>query len=139
MGHSILGRMDDMGTRMDELEQSIAALLQQAGLDQNGFSSNTSFDTTASFTLQAKTNSSRVSSPTPLNNATASNKTNTGTQNKIQTPLGTAMSPKTSASTSVSIVNDSTLQLSTSLTHALSPTQQVGAATPVRARVTIEI
>lgn len=137
MGHSILGRMDDMGTRMDELEQSIAALLQQAGLDQNGFSSNTSFDTTASFTLQAKTNSSRVSSPTPLNNATASNKPNT--QNKIQTPLGTAMSPKTSASTSVSIVNDSTLQLSPSLTHALSPTQQVGAATPARARVTIEI
>ena len=137
MGHSILGRMDDMGTRMDELEQSIAALLQQAGLDQNGFSSNTSFDTTASFTSQAKTNSLRVSSPTPLNNATASNKTNT--QNKIQTPLGTAMSPKTSASTSVSIVNDSTLQLSPSLTRALSPTQQVGAATPARARVTIEI
>lgn len=34
MGNSILGRMDDMGTRMDELEQSIASLLDNAGLDR---------------------------------------------------------------------------------------------------------
>lgn len=39
MGNSILGRMDDMGTRMDELEQSIASLLDQAGLDRDVLSS----------------------------------------------------------------------------------------------------
>ena len=34
MGNAILGRMDEMGTRMDELEESIAALMNQAGLEQ---------------------------------------------------------------------------------------------------------
>ena len=33
MGSSIIGRMDEMGGRMDELERSIAQLMDQAGLD----------------------------------------------------------------------------------------------------------
>jgi Heat shock factor binding protein 1 len=35
MGHSVLGRIDEMGKRIDELEESIAALLDQTGLDRN--------------------------------------------------------------------------------------------------------
>lgn len=33
MGDSIMGRMDEMGGRMDELEKSIASLMDQAGLE----------------------------------------------------------------------------------------------------------
>jgi Heat shock factor binding protein 1 len=33
MGNSIMGRMDEMGKRMDELESSIAELMDQAGLE----------------------------------------------------------------------------------------------------------
>jgi hypothetical protein len=31
-----MGRMDEMGTRMDELEQSIGELMDHAGLDREG-------------------------------------------------------------------------------------------------------
>jgi hypothetical protein len=33
MGNSILGRMDEMGKRMDELESNIGGLMTQAGLE----------------------------------------------------------------------------------------------------------
>ena len=33
MGNTIMGRMEEMGSRMDELERSIAELMLQAGLD----------------------------------------------------------------------------------------------------------
>jgi hypothetical protein len=33
MGDTIMKRMDDMGMRMDELEQSLAVLMDQAGLE----------------------------------------------------------------------------------------------------------
>jgi PAB1-binding protein PBP1 len=46
MGHSILGKMDDMGMRMDELEQSIASLLHHSGLDHAG--QNVTFDALSS-------------------------------------------------------------------------------------------
>ena len=120
MGHSILGRMDDMGTRMDELEQSIASLLQQAGLDKNGFSNNTSFDTTVSFTSQAKTNAQRLS-------AHSSNSNN----------HGAAASPTVSIQPPVTVMNNS--PLISSLSHIVSPTRQDVTVTPARARVTIEI
>lgn len=32
MGDSIMGRMDEMGGRLDELEKSISSLMDQAGL-----------------------------------------------------------------------------------------------------------
>ena len=125
MGHSILGRMDDMGTRMDELEQSIASLLQQAGLDKNGFSNNTSFDTTVSFTSQAKTNAQRLSAHSSNSN---SNKTN---------DHSAAASPTVSIQPPVTVMNNS--PLISSLSHIVSPTRQDVTVTPARARVTIEI
>jgi heat shock factor-binding protein 1 len=33
MGGSIMGKMDEMGTRMDELERSIGQLMEQTGLE----------------------------------------------------------------------------------------------------------
>jgi Heat shock factor binding protein 1 len=133
MGHSILGRMDDMGTRMDELERSIAALLHQAGLDQNGFSDNTSFDTTTSFTSQTKTNTQRITPTTPHN----SNSNKPNAQNKLHSPIGATASPTISIQPPISVVNDS--GLISSLSHIVSPTQHDGSATPARTRVTIEI
>lgn len=35
---SILGRMDDMGTRIDDLEKSIVALMDQAGIERDSSS-----------------------------------------------------------------------------------------------------
>ena len=35
LGNNIMGRMDEMGKRMDELEQSIVELMEQAGLDRD--------------------------------------------------------------------------------------------------------
>ena len=35
MGDSIIGRIDEMGNRIDELEKSIGDLMEQAGMDQN--------------------------------------------------------------------------------------------------------
>ena len=127
MGHSILRRMDDMGTRMDELEQSIAALLQQTGLDQNGFSSNTSFDTATSFPTQSKV-SPQVSATVPPNNISKPT-----AQSKLQAPT----SPTASVLPPVSAVNDS--PFISSLSHVVSPTDQDKSATTARARVTIEI
>jgi hypothetical protein len=135
MGHSILGRMDDMGTRMDELEQSIAALLQHAGLDQNGFGNNTSFDTTTSFTSQNKTNPQRASATTSLSSNTGSARPSA--QNKMPTQTGVAASPTPSIHTPASAVNNSPLV--SSVSHIISPTPQSVTATPARARVTIEI
>jgi len=34
MSTSIIGRIDDMGTRIDDLEKSITDLMSQAGIDQ---------------------------------------------------------------------------------------------------------
>jgi Heat shock factor binding protein 1 len=42
VGMSILRRMDDMGSRIDELEQSIVSLMDQAGIDRDS-STNNSF------------------------------------------------------------------------------------------------
>eukprot|EP01033_Poteriospumella_lacustris_P012818 gene12819-9164_t len=36
MSTTIIGRIDDMGGRIDELEKSIADLMQQAGIDAKG-------------------------------------------------------------------------------------------------------
>jgi heat shock factor-binding protein 1 len=33
MSSTIIGRIDDMGTRIDDLEKSISDLMQQAGVD----------------------------------------------------------------------------------------------------------
>ena len=48
MGDSILGRMDEMGQRMDELEQSIAELMDQAGLEPSAGMQPTTTTTTNS-------------------------------------------------------------------------------------------
>ena len=137
MGHSILGRMDDMGTRIDELEQSIASLLVQAGIDQNGFRNNTSFDTATSISSQGKTNSLRIS--TNATHIVSSSKANA--PGKLQcTSCGVV--PATASSTTpvqppISVVNDS--NLTQSLSHIVSPTQQDVTVVPARTRVTIEI
>ena len=34
MSDSIIGRIDEMGSRIDDLEKSIGDLIQQAGLDE---------------------------------------------------------------------------------------------------------
>ena len=34
MSEAIIGRIDDMGTRIDDLEKSIAELMQQAGVEE---------------------------------------------------------------------------------------------------------
>lgn len=137
MGHSILGRMDDMGTRIDELEQSIASLLQQAGLDQNGFRNNTSFDTVTSISSQGKTNSLRISANAP--HGSSNSKANAPI--KLQSPnsgvISTTVSPMASAQPSISVVKDS--NLTQSISRIVSPTQQDVTVAPVRARVTIEI
>jgi len=36
LGIAITGRMDEMGKKMDELEESIDDLMNQAGLDRDG-------------------------------------------------------------------------------------------------------
>jgi len=36
MSDSIIGRIDEMGTRIDDLEQSIGELIQQAGVEEEG-------------------------------------------------------------------------------------------------------
>lgn len=43
---SILGRMDEMGSRIDELEQSVVALMDHAGIDRDNI--NTSFASSSS-------------------------------------------------------------------------------------------
>ena len=35
MSDKIVGRIDDMGSKIDELEKSIAELMQQAGVELN--------------------------------------------------------------------------------------------------------
>ena len=55
MGNSILGRMDEMGKRMDELESNIGGLMNQAGLEPpNGAGTNGT-------PLNARSTSSRTS------------------------------------------------------------------------------
>ena len=136
MGHSILGRMDDMGTRMDELEQSIASLLQHAGLDQNGFRNNSSFDTTTSISSQGKPNSLRVSSNEPQSSISSKASATSKLQSQNLAASAT-LSPKTSAQPPISAANES--KLTQSLSHIVSPTEQNLTVTPARARVTIEI
>ena len=36
MSDTIIGRIDEMGTRIDDLEKSIADLMEQAGVDDKG-------------------------------------------------------------------------------------------------------
>ena len=36
MSDSIIGRIDEMGTRIDDLENSIGELIQQAGVEEEG-------------------------------------------------------------------------------------------------------
>lgn len=36
MSDTIIGRIDEMGTRIDDLEKSIADLMEQAGVEDNG-------------------------------------------------------------------------------------------------------
>ena len=127
-----------MGTRMDELEQSIASLLQQAGLDQNGFSNNSSIDTTTSFSSQVKAIS--LSATTTAPNSGGHCKTND--LNIMQSPsvvpvVSAYASPTTSIQPPISTTNDTN---STSSHSQDQPsTQQNYNATPSRARVTIEI
>ena len=35
MSDSIIGRIDEMGTRIDDLENSISDLMQEAGVDES--------------------------------------------------------------------------------------------------------
>jgi Heat shock factor binding protein 1 len=61
MGHSILGKMDDMGSRIDELEHSIASLLLQAGLDGRMTKSSSPNEVPMRVSQQKKKNPSRSS------------------------------------------------------------------------------
>lgn len=135
MGHSILGRMDDMGTRMDELEQSIASLLLQAGLDQNGFSNNSSIDTTTSFSSQVKASSLRVTTNAP----TSSSNGKTNVQNKLQCPSIVSADAALTSSIQPPISTANDTNLAPSHSQIQPSTQQKNNATPSRARVTIEI
>jgi hypothetical protein len=120
--------MDDIGTRMDELEQSIASLLHQAGLDQNGFSNIATVETSISLRMQSK---ATLQSASPMAHQS------TRAQPSISS-LSAAISPIASPQAPVSRMNDS------SSTQSLSPIESLSdhnnhAETPARARITIEI
>ena len=62
-----MGKMDDMGTRMDELEHSIAALLLQAGLENRVTKSSNPIESSMRVSQPKKKNPSR-SSPVQSSN-----------------------------------------------------------------------
>ncbi len=61
MGESILNRMDDMGSRIDELEHSIGELMDQAGLSEHRTSSASTLPTTSSINTTSKASPSHNS------------------------------------------------------------------------------
>jgi hypothetical protein len=131
MGNSILGRMDDMGTRMDELEQSIASLLQHAGLDENGYSNNTSINSKSSLPIQ--TLPAYQLSPVSVQQTIKTG----GTVNKSNSPVPILSSNSGTFTTTTSNAIESNVPNSESLT--ITAPSQNGADKSTRTRVTIEI
>jgi hypothetical protein len=135
MGNSILGRMDDMGTRMDELEQSIASLLQHAGLDQNGYSNNSSMNTISSLPIQSKPTYQQ--SPTIVQQPMKAN----GNSNKSTSPVHVVTSTTSATSTSIQPPSSNVIEsnLKTSEIQSVTSPPQDRSQTSTRTRVTIEI
>ncbi len=54
MSEAIIGRIDDMGTRIDDLERSIAELMQQAGVEEGDTAGALPVSATSAATNQVK-------------------------------------------------------------------------------------
>ena len=67
MGETILNRMDDMGSRIDDLEQSIGELMDQAGLSEHRTSPPSTMPTTTNTSINTSSKTS------PSHNSPSSN------------------------------------------------------------------
>ena len=54
MGNSVIGRMDELGSRMDELENSIAQLMDEVGIEATNGSVQTSNENTVKRTTSTQ-------------------------------------------------------------------------------------